>query len=109
KIGDSGYALVLDRAGKYITHPDEQYIGEDASQSDFYKAIEKAGEQGIIDYQLDGKDRLMAFTENPTTGWILGGTVYVDEFREKARTILIPIAITLILALIVAITVSFFT
>lgn len=109
KIGDSGYALVLDRAGKYITHPDEQYIGEDGSQSEFYQAIEKVGDQGIVDYQFEGKDKIMAFTKNPTTGWILGGTVYVDEFREKARTILIPIAITLSLALIVAITVSFFT
>lgn len=109
KIGDSGYAIMLDSTGKYITHPDEQYIGEDGSQSEFYQAIEKVGDQGIVDYQFEGKDKIMAFTKNPTTGWILGGTVYVEEFQEKARSILTPIAITLILALFVAIIVSYFT
>lgn len=109
KIGDAGYAVVLDHTGNYITHPDEQYIGEDASQNDFFKEIEKSGEQGIVDYHFDGEDKVMAFTKNPTTGWILGGTVHVGEFQEKARTILTPIVVTLSLALIVAIIISFFT
>ncbi|OZU87191.1 hypothetical protein CIL03_18030 [Virgibacillus indicus] len=107
KIGDSGYAVVLDNTGKYITHPEEQYIGEDQSQSEFYKEIEKAGEQGIVEYQFEGEDKIMAFTENPTTGWVLGGTVYVEEFQKKAQAIILPNAITLGVALVLAIIVSF--
>lgn len=106
EIGDTGYAVVLDHHGQYITHPEEPYIGAEMG-SDLYQEIENADGQGVAAYQFEGQDKIMAFTENPTTGWILGGTVYVEEFQEKARSILLPISITLGIAFVLAIIVSF--
>ncbi|WP_428909649.1 methyl-accepting chemotaxis protein [Niallia sp. Krafla_26] len=106
KIGETGYGVIFDKKGKFIAHIDPTYIGRDESQQEYYQKIMSTGKQGIVDYQFEGRDKIMAFTTNSTTGWILGGTVYVEEFEKQAGTILIPIAITLAVVLLVAIAVS---
>ena len=106
-IGETGYGIVIDDSGKYVVHPEQDYIGEDQSEEAYYKEIINTGEQGMIEYQFDGKDNIMAFVKNPTTGWILGGTVNVQEFQDKAQVILIPISITLGIALILTIIVTY--
>ena len=68
--------------------------------------MKSAGDQGIVEYQFEGKDKIMAFAKNPTTGWILGGTVYLVDFQKQAQSILIPISITLGVVLLLAIAVS---
>lgn len=108
KIGETGYGVIFDQAGKYVAHPNQEYIGRDESEAEFYKKMINTGEQGIVQYQFEGKDQIMAFTTNSTTGWILGGTVYVEEFQKQAGTILIPISITLGVVLLLAIVVSLF-
>ena len=107
KIGETGYGVIFDNDGKFVAHIDPAYIGRDESQQEYYKKMISTGEQGIVDYQFEGRDKIMAFTTNPTTGWILGGTVFVEEFEKQAGTILIPIFITLGIVLILAIVVSF--
>ncbi|AXI10323.1 hypothetical protein CUC15_15895 [Oceanobacillus zhaokaii] len=106
EIGQTGYGVIFDNEGKYVAHTNQEYIGQDASKEEFYKKIISTGEQGIVEYKFEGKDKIMAFTTNPTTGWILGGTVYVDDFQEQAETIVIPISITLALVILLAIVVS---
>ena len=73
------------------------------SDEEFYKKMLSTGKQGIIEYQFEGKNKIMAFITNPTTGWILGGTVYLEDFQKQAGTILIPISITLGVVLLLAI------
>lgn len=106
KIGETGYGVIFDKNGKFVAHVDHAYIGQDESQQDYYKKILNTGDQGIVDYQFEGRDKIMAFKTNPTTGWILGGTVYVEEFEKQAGAILIPIAITLVVVLILAVVVA---
>ena len=106
KIGETGYGVIYDKAGKYVAHTDQKYIGRDASEEEYYKKMKSAGEQGIVEYQFEGKDKIMAFAKNPTTGWILGGTVYLVDFQKQAQSILIPISITLGVVLLLAIAVS---
>ena len=106
KIGETGYGVIYDKAGKYVAHTNQKYIGRDASEEEYYKKMISAGEQGIVEYQFEGKDKIMAFAKNPTTGWILGGTVYLVDFQKQAQSILIPISITLGVVLLLAIVVS---
>ncbi|SET08065.1 methyl-accepting chemotaxis protein [Oceanobacillus limi] len=105
-IGETGYAVLYDNSGSYIAHPESDYIGKDASQESYYQEIMSRGEKGIVQYQFEGDEKVMGFAKNPTTGWTIGGTVYVDEFKEKAQVILIPIAISLVIVLILAILAS---
>lgn len=99
-IGNTGYGFILDSTGKVVVHPDGSPAGEDQSQNEFYQDMTNAGDQGIIEYENNGEKLIIAFQKNPTTGWILGGAVNVKEFEEKAAKIMIPIAITLVLAVL---------
>jgi methyl-accepting chemotaxis protein len=106
KIGETGYGVIFDKSGKFVAHPEPEYIGQDESKEEYYKQILDNGEQGIIEYEFEGEDKIMAFSKNPTTGWILGGTVYIQDFQKQAQTIIIPILITLGAVLLLAIVVS---
>src|SRR5699024_407309 len=108
-IGETGYAVILDNTGKYVAHPEEDYIGQDESDEEYYNKIKESGEQGLVEYQFDGEDKVMGFVKNPTTGWILGGTVYIKDFQKQAQSIITPIAIALVVVLIIAIIVSLLT
>ncbi|MEN2769036.1 methyl-accepting chemotaxis protein [Ornithinibacillus xuwenensis] len=107
-IGDTGYATIFDNAGKFAAHPNAEYIGEDQSQEEYYKKIVSTGDQGIVHYEFEGKDKVMGFVKNPTTGWIIGGTVYIDEFEEKGQAIILPITISLGIVLIIGGVITFF-
>lgn len=108
KIGDTGYAVVFDQNGSYVVHPDTELIGEDVSDSDYYQKILATGEQGLIDYQFEGRDKMMGFVTNETTGWKIGGTVYNEEFESRTQAIILPVAIVLLIVLIIAAVVSYF-
>lgn len=102
-IGDSGYTVVIDENGSYITNPDPGLIGQNISEEKYYQDIMAAGEQGLVDGSLDGEDIVIGFVKNPTTDWTLGGIIQKGEFESKAGVILVPIAISLGAVLILAI------
>lgn len=106
KIGDSGYAVVLNKAGQFISHPDKNQIGTQFNKNLFNKML-KFGEQGAVDYENDGKDYMIAFVENSTTGWIIGGTVNIADFEHKAKAIFTPTITTLAIILVLAVIVSY--
>lgn len=108
-IGKEGYAVILDGTGTFVAHPDESYIGVNESEEEYYQKIAAAGGTGIVEYVFENEERIMGFAKNPTTGWILGGTVYTEEFKSQARTMLVPILISLGAVLLLAVLVSFWT
>lgn len=108
EIGESGYGVILDQSGKFLAHPDPNIVGQDESKSENYQKLKETGDQGIVEYEDQGEDKIIAFIKNPTTGWIIGGMVFVEDFEKQARTIILPIAITLIIVIFVATAVSLF-
>lgn len=109
KISDSGFAVVIDNTGKFLAHPDKKLIGEDQSDADFYQMMMDKGEQGLIDYELDGDERIAGFVKNPTTDWIVAGTAQLKDFEKQARGVFVPILIAFVIVLILAIIVSVVT
>ena len=106
EIGETGFGVILDQNGKYIAHPDKEYIGKDVSNEKFYKKIKSAGEQGVVKYKNDGEDEAIGFVTNSTTGWIIGGNVYTKDFQKQAMAILFPISITFIIVIALAVIAS---
>ncbi|WP_404454383.1 methyl-accepting chemotaxis protein [Virgibacillus necropolis] len=107
KVGKSGFALIIDRSGNFIAHPDETLIGTSAEQQPYFKELQSSSDNGIIEYQADGGNRILGYTTNEKTGWVVGETVFEKDFQEQARTIMLPIAITLLIVIAIAIAVSF--
>jgi methyl-accepting chemotaxis protein len=106
KIGESGYAILIDNTGKYIAHPDKEYIGQDITQEDYYKEMTKLGDRGTVHYEFEGQEKVLSFITSPTTGWKIAGTVYNAELAQKGQAIIKPILISLLLIVAVAVFIS---
>lgn len=109
EIGETGYAVIYDQNGRYVAHPDEDMIGADESDQAYYQEMADESETGIVEFESDGQETIMGFAKNPSTGWIIGGIVYKEDFAKQARAIITPILITLGIVVILAIVVSLFT
>ncbi|WP_106496602.1 methyl-accepting chemotaxis protein [Lentibacillus sp. Marseille-P4043] len=108
KIGDSGFAMIINQDGDFIAHPDEKQIGKSASDLPFYGEVNETDTSGIVNYKEDGEAKVFGFTRNEATGWMLGETVFKSDFQKQASAIIIPIVITLVIILLLAIVVSIF-
>lgn len=85
KVGESGYAFVLDSDLQYLAHPDfmeasfektlDSHVGKDA---DCLAAIQES-DSGIVQTQLDGVDSYIAYSTLPETGWKLCICIDVNE------------------------------
>ena len=84
KIGDEGYALLLDENKKFIAHPTDD-AGTVATE-EFYNEMYKK-EQGTFTYSLDNEDKMMSFITNDLTGWKIAGNLYSAELDEAAAPI----------------------
>lgn len=109
QIGETGYAVIYDTEGKWITHVEEEKIGRDESQTSYYKEMMKLGEQGIVEYNIDQKEFVIGFVKNPTLNWILAGAVNKVDFKKQAQKIFVPIIISLVVIITIAVSISLFT
>jgi len=105
KIGETGYAILLDRSKKYIAHPTEVAGNEvvDSLATTLY-----AQENGQLDVTLDGEQRIMVFVTNELTGWKLAGSIATAEIVAAAAPILKRTAFILGIAIIIGAVAVFF-
>ncbi|QCR32333.1 methyl-accepting chemotaxis protein [Lysinibacillus sp. SGAir0095] len=104
-IGQEGYALLLDKNGNYIVHPENE-AGTEAKES-FYKNMYN-GQSGNFEYELDGRSKVMGFTTNELTGWKVAGNLYTSEISNAASPILNATIFVIVIALIIGATIVYF-
>ncbi|MCL1632682.1 methyl-accepting chemotaxis protein [Sporolactobacillus sp. CPB3-1] len=103
KLGDSGYTALLDSKGTYIASPKKNQIGKSIARQDFYKELRKRGKSGQFYANVNGRQELVIFQTNKTTGWTLLGFIDKSEISGKANLIVLPSIITLLVIIGVAI------
>jgi methyl-accepting chemotaxis protein len=82
KIGETGYAFILDTAGMIVAHPDKQLLmKDDLANSDTGKRILAVAGSAIITYRDAAGDHLAAVTRDTTTGWFFVVEAPVKEFN----------------------------
>lgn len=84
KFGDKGFAVLLDKTGKFISHPHNE-AGTQAKQA-FYKKMYKQN-SGELYYEINGDEKLMKFVTNETTDWKIGGNLSYSEVANTAKPI----------------------
>ncbi|MCL2108440.1 MAG: SpoIIE family protein phosphatase [Oscillospiraceae bacterium] len=89
RIGETGYAFLIDERGHYLAHPYYDELDPDALGSaggDYKEVLEKmtAGQSGISFAEINGVEHYIAYAPLPTTGWSLGITVEHDEIIAGA-------------------------
>lgn len=105
KIGQSGYAALLDQSGHYIATP-KNIKAKSAADQDFYKKMKKMGNSGHFYAKIDGKNKLINFQRNKTTGWTLIGVIDKSEISHQANLVVLPSAITIVLIIVFAILIT---
>lgn len=89
KIGETGYAFLLDNKGTIIAHPRYDEIDKEPLKSaddDYLQAFSTIinNDEGLTTANIDGKLCYLAYYKLPTTKWSLVITVEVDEIIQPA-------------------------
>ena len=80
-FGEMGWSLVLDSDGRIMAHPIRDYVIEQRNVltdtdnlADAGRAIAAMGKgnTGDVRYELDGTQRIVAYTPVPATDWMIG-------------------------------------
>lgn len=84
KIGQTGYVFVTDRQGKVIAHPDQKLVREsyDLAKEEYVKKA-LAGGSGFTNYIYKGEQRLVNYSQIPSTGWGL----FVNQTELEAYAV----------------------
>lgn len=99
-IGKEGYAVLLDKNGEYIIHPEEEPgtpLGE-PFYTEFY-----TNKSGMVEYDYYGDEKIVGFTTNELTGWKIGGNMYTQEIEDAASPILNATLIVIIISIVIGI------
>jgi len=69
---DGGYAVLYDKKGTIMAHPNEKVLGKESSIVKRFNGLE----YGLIEYNYKGKDKILAFYRTKESGWITAVTFY---------------------------------
>jgi methyl-accepting chemotaxis protein len=86
RLGNSGYAFMVDQAGHVIAHPNPDLhlalnIADEAGMTAIRNRM-LAQENGIESYTFRGVEKVAAFAPVHTKGWSVAATQKVDEFQH---------------------------
>lgn len=113
KIGDTGYAYLVDHNGTIISHPVKEKLGKQVNNAAIQKVIDSGFSSDKFDtivdtYTYDQKQKYVGITVLPKLKWVLAVTQNIDEINKPAKLEFIFILITTIIMIIVAIICSLF-
>lgn len=110
KIGQTGYAYMIDKTGLFLSHPQKEKVLKDSlftsNDNELKEIIEKmkSGKEGEGYYSYGGKKKYVKFV--PVNNWIIAITVDYNDYMSPAIKIkhytefivLFSIAISMLLA-----------
>lgn len=106
KVGEKGYAMLLDKNSRFIYHPVHEAGSEGLAEGTLEKMYEK--DSGEYDYHLKGEDRVMRFITNETTGWKIGGNLLSSEVSATAKPIFQKTFLIIAISIVVGTILVFF-
>ncbi|PAB59531.1 methyl-accepting chemotaxis protein [Anaeromicrobium sediminis] len=106
KIGENGYAYMIDKNGLFVYHPKKEKILKenikDIDNEQLHKLVEKmiSGKTDEGYYEYEGVRKFVRFT--PSNNWIIAVTADYDEYMAVATAIKKDTIIITVAALIIA-------
>ena len=110
KIGKTGYVYMVQNDGLMIVHPNKELamktnVLQDKSAGEAMSAAAAKmvkGETGLVRYQYNGADKMVAYGPVPGVKWALVTTAPVAEMTEVVNSLTVISLITILVVLIVA-------
>ena len=83
KIGETGYAMIVDQNGTLLAHPDQNYALQRPSLQD-NPAVQEviAGHSGLNRLSLNGTDQFASYVYEP---WLKWGIIVMQDVAEVER------------------------
>ncbi len=112
KVGENGYAYMMNQEGLIVYHPDESKILKenmsDVSNEELKALVEKmkAGETSHGFYTYEGDYKFVTF--QPAGKWVLASTANHEEYMAPALAIRNQTIIIVVIALILAMIAAYF-
>ncbi|MDW7613972.1 methyl-accepting chemotaxis protein [Peribacillus simplex] len=95
KFGKTGYTVLLDKKGIFVTHPDKKKIQQDISKENIFRKMKS--ESGSMIGEYEGQSRIIGYATNPTTGWRIAGVMDKNEVIAHASPMIIGNIITMLI------------
>ncbi|MBU0973251.1 MAG: Cache 3/Cache 2 fusion domain-containing protein [Proteobacteria bacterium] len=110
KVGETGYAYIMNNTGVILAYPDKSKIlSLDISQFDFGRQMLEQ-KNGVIHYQFKEVDKVVAFSQEKNMEWIIASTANRSEVFapinqiRNANMIIGMVCVAIIAAIIFLIT-----
>ncbi len=108
RLGQTGYAYMIDEHGLVLAHPDVKYImktnlAEQQGMAEFIKLMTQ-GHKGSAEYSFDGVDKVASFAPVGIRGWSIGVAINSDELFAPVAAMRLIAAVLIFLFLVLAIT-----
>ncbi len=88
KIGETGYAYIVDENGIVIGHPERKYIlSLDINKLPFGKKILGVNKEGRIEYTWKGKEKWVFLKVDESSGWRFATGVTKDEVLNELKAL----------------------
>lgn len=108
-FGKTGYAFLVNEQGEILAHPNTSRIGQSIIEEGLFQKLGPLKEhEHTFTYTQNGEAKLVSVIQNPKTGWLLIGTMDLQEFRDKAQEGIVPLLLTLAILMVLATAISVF-
>jgi methyl-accepting chemotaxis protein len=89
KIGQNGYAFVLDKDGDVIGHPDKSFILNLNVANTEYGRVILREKDGVYRYWFEEQDqwKVMGYSDMPITGWVVAVTAPMGEILAPLENV----------------------
>ena len=98
KVGKTGYLFVLDDNHTLVMHPSIQ--GKKLAQHQFIRDI-VSKQDGIIEYEWEGKDKIAVFSRYPGKNWIIASSSYISDFAGAYTKVKKALVTCMIISLVI--------
>ncbi|MGG1660587.1 methyl-accepting chemotaxis protein [Brevibacillus sp. NRS-1366] len=114
KVGETGWAFMLDQTGRYLSHPDAEKLMHKTIQTDDNASFAEMGsallaeEEGMKTYTDDNGVNRIYFQKVPKTNWTIGLVMPENEFYAPLSALFYQLCAVSLLGLVILIAVIYF-
>jgi len=113
KVGDSGYAFMVDSTGTVIAHPDKSLITKKTTVQAVLDIVAKGDkptelQNQSLNYQQDNNKMVASYVIIPGTNWVLVISDFETDMMKSVSVLMTQIVMIILIAIVIAIVIGFF-